>query len=290
MSKKLIKEQIFERYAQMFHEGYGRSRHKDKANGQTKGRIYSDKTFRTYREVGKKFGKWLRDAHPEIKKLEKVDCHVVNEYLLKRAYTDKVSNWTFKMEKSAIAKLLGVEHMSDKERHWIESPECKRADVVRSRGDAVRDCHFSETRNSDLIEFCRSTGLRRHELEALRGNKLSVRADGVYLEGIAGKGGKVRDIKVVGDVELVKRLCEQAGNGKVFDHVHNACDVHGYRAEYAKRVYESVARPVGEIEKADLFICRGDKKGTRYDRKALEVVSKNLGHERVQVVSSSYLR
>lgn len=289
MAKKLIKEQIYDRYKRMFDEGFGRSRHADKAKGQTVGRIYSIKTFRTYREVGKKFGVWLREAHPEIKKLDKVDHHIINEYLVKRAYTDDVSNWTFKMEKSALAKLFGVENQTDAQRHWIESPKCVRADVERSRNAVEFDKHFSETRNEDLIEFCRSTGLRRHELEKLTGNKLSVRSDGVYLENIAGKGGKVRDVRVVGNVELVKRLCADAGTGRVFERVHGACDVHHYRADYARRVYDSVARPVDGLEKADKFICRGDKRGVIYDRRALEVVSQNLGHERVQVVSSSYL-
>jgi hypothetical protein len=290
MGRKLIKDQIFDRYKQMFDSGFGRSRHADKASNQTVGRIYSYKTFSTYREVGKKFGVWLRQEHPEIKKLDKVDSRIVNEYLVKRAYTDSVSNWTFKTEKSALAKLFGVEHLRDNERHWIESPECKRVDVVRSRSEVVRDAHFSESKNAEIVEFCRSTGLRRHELEALVGNKLSVRSDGVYLQDIAGKGGKIRDVRVVGDVELVKRLCEEAGSGKVFDHVHNACDVHGYRADYAKRVYEATKRDLSDLNKSEMFYCRGDKKGVIYDRVALEEVSKNLGHNRIQVVSSSYLR
>lgn len=302
--EKLLKAQIHDRYAAMFERGYGRSRHADKAAGNTGGRIYSKKTFETYKKAGRAFGSWMRENYPKVRKLD--DCRAyVNEYLAKRCYVDEVSAPTFKTEKAALAKLFGVEAQTDEQRGWLASPQARRRDVTRSRGVAVRDGHFSESRNADLVEFCRSTGLRRHELEALRGSKLrcpgdAVRVDGqarfvvpdgkMYLEGIAGKGGRVRTVEVVGDQELVARMCREAGSGLVWGRVHNACDVHAYRADYCGRVYRAYARELDGLEHGEKYFCRGDKKGVVYDRQAMKKASVNLGHTRIDVISKSYLR
>mgnify|MGYP006922399914 CR=1 FL=1 len=40
----------------------------------------------------------------------------------------------------------------------------------------MRDGHFSKTNNDELIKFCQGTGLRRSELEALKGKDLVTRA------------------------------------------------------------------------------------------------------------------
>lgn len=54
----------------------------------------------------------------------------------------------------------------------FQPPKRNRADIKRSRGDRVRDRHFSITNNDELIKFCKGTGLRRSELGALKGGDL----------------------------------------------------------------------------------------------------------------------
>lgn len=305
--EKLLKTQVYERYRDQFQDGFGRSRHKDKAEGATAGRIYSKETYRTYRRAGDAFASWMREEHPRVRKLD--DCRAyVNEYLAKRLYSDGVSPHTFKTEKSALAKLFGVEAQTDAQRGWIASPRAARDGIARSRGEAVRDSHFSLERNKDLVEFCRSTGLRRHELERLKGSQLRVAGDEVryrapsgeessfrvpegkaYLEGVAGKGGRVRFVEVVGDIELVERLCREAGEGRVFPRVHNAADVHGYRADYAARVYRAYERDPDSLPREGRYWCRGDMRGVCLDREAMARASANLGHNRIDVIASNYL-
>ena len=55
---------------------------------------------------------------------------------------------------------------------YFDPPKRNRQDIKRSRGDRVRDQHFSKTNNDELIKFCRGTGLRRRELQELRGKDL----------------------------------------------------------------------------------------------------------------------
>jgi hypothetical protein len=65
-------------------------------------------------------------------------------------------------------------------------------------------------------------------------------------------------------------------------------DVHHYRSEYASTLYRKLARQ--EIPKAERYCCRGDLKGTWYDKAAMKEVSEALGHSRISVIAEHYLR
>ena len=40
----------------------------------------------------------------------------------------------------------------------------------------------------------------------------------------------------------------------------------------------------------EVYVCRGDLKGVVYDRKAMEIASKALGHNRISVIAAHYIR
>lgn len=80
-----------------------------------------------------------------------------------------LSAWTVQLEAKALGKLYGIRPDDDK---YFKPPKRERAEIKRSRGDAVRDRHFSTTNNDELIKFCKGTGLRRGELSELRGGEL----------------------------------------------------------------------------------------------------------------------
>lgn len=40
----------------------------------------------------------------------------------------------------------------------------------------------------------------------------------------------------------------------------------------------------------DAYVCRGDLQGIVYDRKAMEIASKALGHNRISVIAGHYLK
>ena len=91
-----------------------------------------------------------------------------------------------------------------------------------------------------------------------------------------------------GKVRILDRM-RSAGGGLVWSRVPSAADIHSYRADYACRVYSAHARPLREIPPAERYHCRGDLKGRTYDRKAMMVASKALGHSRLSVIASHYL-
>lgn len=101
----------------------------------------------------------------------------------------------------------------------------------------------------------------------------------------------MRRIEVIPNYE--KAILDAAkGKGledRIFSRVPSHMDVHGYRREYAQALYNSLARPVDKIPKRDKYICRGDKKGVIYDKKAMLCVSRQLGHNRISIIAGHHL-
>ncbi len=267
----------------------GDSRHLDKTVGPevTSTKIYSYGTLDAYMQQCCDFVKFAKAEH-KVKTLE--DCRpFVNEFL-QRSIDGDMSSYSIKLQASALAKLYDC---SSEE--FIPTPARHRENITRSRGAAVRDTHFSEARNKALVDFCCSTGLRRHELAALTGNCLRCDEQGNYHIWVqSGKGGKSRLVPVVGNREQVQNvlnLCEQAGEGKVFAKIHNAADIHSYRRIYCTRVYNATCRPISSLlpGTSERYYCRGSMAGVVLDRSALETCSRALGHNRVSVVVSHYM-
>lgn len=92
----------------------------------------------------------------------------VNEWLQARA-DQGLSAWTVQLEAKALGKLYGI---NPEDENYFNPPKRNREDIKRSRGDRVRDKHFSVTNNDELIKFCKGTGLRRSELGMLKGGDL----------------------------------------------------------------------------------------------------------------------
>lgn len=263
-------------------QAYGTSKHQDKKDGCTRDKIYSYSTFKNYKDKCMDFVDMVRHEH-KCKSLSEARQYV-GEFL--QSKIDKgYSAWTIKLYASALGKLYQVPANS-----FIELPERTRKDIVRSRNIAVRDKHFSETKNATLVEFCKNTGLRRSELESLKSNALFEINGQYYIRVESGKGGKSRDVMVLDNnpVVIEKMLTTPKGE-RVWGKVHSACDVHGYRSDYANALYRKYARPTSELSRSEIYYTRKDVH-LALDRQALHIVSQNLGHERLCVCAYSYIR
>lgn len=255
-----------------------------KAMGTAQEGIYSWSTYRTYMRHCNYFAEYCRIEHG-CRTLE--ECRpYAEEWVRHRIDQEGLSPYTVKLEVSALGKLYG-----EPGSNFGLSPSRHRAEITRSRGVAVRDKNFSETKNDRLVQFCRSTGLRRSELMALTGDKLVKRDNQYYIHVTQGtKGGRERFAPVIGNVKNVVELMTAAGAGNVFKKVSTNADIHGYRSEYAVAVYRSYARDITTLPRKEIYYCRGDLKGVRYDRAAMAVTSQALGHNRISVIAGHYLR
>ena len=277
-NKKSLIRQVQERLDSML--AIGESKYQDKKYDLTKGKIYSWTTYRSYLQQCCQFVRYCRDNH-YCKNL--ADCRqYVEEWMESRK---ELSAYTQKLSASALCKLYG----ESLEELGITTKRAARSEITRSRGTAKRDAHFSEQKNADFVEFCRSTGLRRSEITKLRGDQL-LQEEGQWYIQTTGKGGRFRIIPICGDVNLVVRKMQSAGTGKVWAKVPSCADIHSYRADYATRVYLSHARPIEDLPRKERYICRRDKVGTIYDRQAMLIASQALRHNRIDVIGQHYLR
>lgn len=249
--------------------------------------IHSVNTYKTYRSQADHFCDWCYSQGIRTPEAAK---EAVKDYI-KHLEASGKSPWTIYTAISAIAKVYGCSTTV----FGIKPPKRERASVMRSRYAAVRDRQMSlhKEENKQLIDFCKSTGLRRRELEQLHGDALKQGTDGRwYVHVNNGKGGKERDALVIGSEKQVRAVCdrmEQAGQNLVFQHVHSKLDVHYYRSIYACDLYRSIARNPADLPAKEKYICRKDKAGIVYDRQAMAVVSRMLGHNRIDVIANSYL-
>ncbi len=261
----------------------GLSKHTAKANGTASEGIYSWETYRSYMKHCNYFTDYCKSEHG-CRTLE--DCRqYANEWLQCRI--DKnLSSYTLKLEVSALSKLYGC-----KSSDFIATPSRQRSKITRSRLDVKRDKNFSTAKNESFVRFCQSTGLRRGELRALTGDQLEQRDGKFFIRVDKGtKGGRIRYAPVVGDVQNVVNLMNRAGYGKVFVKKYSNADIHGFRSDYAKTVYQLHARDIKDVPRAEVYHCRGDLKGVKYDKSAMLRASAALGHNRISVIAGNYLR
>ena len=304
------------------------------ANGTEKEKIFSFNTYQSYWKHTKYFIKYIKENHPECTTLKSAKKYV-NEWLQTRV-DQGLSAWTVQLEAKAMGKLYGI---SPDDENYFKPPKRNREDIKRSRGDRVRDKHFSKTNNDELIKFCKGTGLRRAELGELRGKDLVTReqieveisqlesrpaaeltpADTKRLEMLQdtrlfegdyfthvrnGKGGRERMSPIIGPntEQIVERIKSTPAEEKVWQHIHQSADIHGYRAEYATIIYRAKARAIEEIPydrvnrgtgrkyQSEVYTCRKDEAGRKLDKAAMLVCSKALGHNRIEVVANNYIR
>ena len=284
--KESYRKTARERLQAMINAGMGSKRSEDKAEADTKNKIYSKATFKTYKQQFKHFADWLKEAHPEAVTLEDARGFV-DEYLRHLIELER-SAYSISTAKAAIAKIMGVEATQ-----FIATPPRLRADIKRSRGEAVRDKHISDKKEEELARFTSATGLRRKEMTMIKSDDLFFKNGQAYLNITRGtKGGKPRVAKIVGKTEEeTKEIVEwiQSKDGRLFNKLSSNYDNHYYRATYANRLYNQLKRDTDKIPFEQRYIMRKDRAGEVYDKQAMLMVSNALGHNRISVIVQSYL-
>jgi len=260
----------------------GESKYQDKILDKTQDKIYSWETYRTYLKHTNYFAKWVKEEH-QCKTLEQAKPYI-NQYLQARE-NQNLSAYTLKLEKSALAKLYQIDS-----KELYQTKDRSRSDITRSRGERVRDKNFNEEQNRDLVDFCRGTGLRRGELKQIKGSDLVEKNEKFYLEVSRGtKGGRPRTVEIVGNVDKIVSMLKNAQESKLFPSPNSNADIHSYRQDYCKSIYEKYARPLETLDKKDIYVCRKDRKGEKFDKDAMKIASECLGHSRVEVIAGHYL-
>lgn len=252
-------------------ERFGQSKHKAKREAinqaHAEGRsgfgvapegIYSVVSFKTYRQVAHEFAVWCK-KNTKARTME--EARFYTGFYLQERINKGLSSWTIQRDRTALRKIF-----QDAELAWeIEIPRRKLSDIKRSRYPVKMDAQFNPDKYPELVDFCRATGLRRHELEAVCPENIYWKEETLIAFVAQGKGGKPREVTVMPGMELrVLQIIEgRAPSKPIFDKVPAKMDVHSYRAEYATARLE-------DAEKIE--------------------VSRDLGHNRVDVIRGHYIR
>lgn len=270
----------------MFKAGFGTKRSIDKVNGVTQDKIYSENTFLTYKRQSRYFADWLEKRYPEVKTIEQAKAYV-DEYLLYLIEIGK-SPSSIATTKAALVKVFQTDASA-----FVETPERTRAGITRSRLDVKQDSHISNKTEERLSRFTSATGLRRAEMLKIEADDLFFKGGRAYLSVTKGtKGGKARIVEIVGlspgdTKDIVEWI--QGQKGRLFPHITKHYDNHHYRAVYARRVYDKYARKEKDIPPNERYVMRKDRAGETFDKAAMKIASKFLGHNRISVIAQSYL-
>ena len=261
---------------------FGVSKHTDKLVNYglpRRDRIYSGKTMTAYLKSCEQFVVWARKTYGC--KLIDHARQYVGLYLQQRMDAGK-SGWTIRLDACALAKLYQCRSTD----FGVKLPTRHRADVKRYIGIEEKVEAFEKS-YSNLAQVCKSCGLRVHELRELHVDDVYINPRGKCIIIVRkGKGGKPRYVIALDDsiMKFVEQA-KQAGRVRVFSSIPSGAPVHWYRHIFAQRLYDMLARPVQDIPKEDRYVCRAERKGIVYDKKAMHVVSKALGHNRLGVVT-----
>ena len=303
--QKDLTQQINDRLTMMLHSGEGTSKKEAIANGTERDKIFSYSTYESYFKHCKYFSRYVRENHPEVKNLKQAKKYI-NAWLQSRV-NNGYSAWSIMLERQALCKLYGIKP-DDKD--FFPAPQRHRADIVRSRGDAVRDHNFSEKKNQDFVNFCKGTGCRRNIMKKLEGRDLKTRAEidreiafleaqtrteaeekhlnvlkdsvkcfpdqDYFLHHRKDKGGRERYSPIIGDnkQQIVDRMKATASHEKVWKHVSGNADIHGYRGEYAVAIYKLYERreiPYDRINKGTGRKFQGDVYFCRKDKAGVKL-------------------
>lgn len=302
-----LRQQVYDELQKK--NGFGRSKHEDKKAGISSRYIYSFNSMKTYLKHSFYFVEWCKNQDyikGELKHKPRTlaECKPYIEDFLRDEERRGLSAYTIKMQKSALSKLYGADLTH------IKTRATSRADIKRSRGEAKRDCHFSEEKNAAFVNCCRCVGFRRSEMEQAKPEDLMQVGD-IYFMQITGKGGRRRAAMLVGTPDEIERAVDYINKMTGQNKVPNGADVHSYRADYATRIYNRYARPIEEIKgksinyteltgktakggediyKSAIYYCRRDRAGQALDRRAMIMASQSLGHNRESVVGEHYLK
>lgn len=258
----------------------------------TRDKIFSIKTHQSYWNNTERAFERIQEMHPDIKFK---DINQYQEYVpeyLERCIDDGKSAWTIQSYASALSKFYGKSNDD-----WgVDLPERKRDDITRTRNTRERE-RFSEKLNPEVVRWAKNTGLRRSELENLRKEDCRIEGDKmiIHVKGQFAKGGREREVECLARGEDLKKMTDRLNQlderGKIFGAIKAQAPIHKYRAEYAREMYDRIARPINSItnQKEIYTLRKGERAGERYDKIAMRQVSEALGHHRLNVVADHYL-
>lgn len=166
---QVLRYQINERFIKiMAPVDYGRN--EAKKDGKELDLIFAKNTLNNYKQFCNHFAQYVNERDASARSLDDAKKYV--EEYIDSLRARNLSASTQKSYLSALRKLY------DEDFENIKTDARCRAEIVRSRNETLSNRKFSEEKHADFVDFCKHTGLRRSEVERLRGSSCSLHNDG----------------------------------------------------------------------------------------------------------------
>ncbi len=269
---------------------------------QSTGRIHSLNTQGAYWRVARDYVEWARSTY-DVRDLDDLDTRadeLVHAYLEHKQRNGKedgspYSPYSLQQIRAALRLFYTVAHPDARTLGAnVSIGRRRRGNIANNRGEstAYSRRHVNLDNYRPLVDFLRATGLRRREVAALRVHDVEVRRDApgdvaVSVHVTNGKGGRERLVTPEGDhTPLAVLVGGREGKERVFARIPAALRIQALRREFAQRCYLAHA----DSDHQYLPPAEGRLRPGSYDREAAAYVSRQLGHNRVDVVLRHYLR
>lgn len=269
--------------------------------------IFGIGTMETYRAAMEDFSKWC--AEKGINNANRISRNDGILYLRERE-AQGISAWTISRDMSALNKVFDYGYTKKE----VGLRERQQEDVKRSREACDHDRHAHEERYKDQMDFARACGCRRQSVERVQYGDLVWNNGRVVAVHLTEKGGKERTAPILNEykdriTEIAKAMEERHDEmvdgdlrgARIFDEYGKLIDNHALRAEYAAGLLHQLEQERAEGKP----LCEGDFNVERlcnlrgrdisddptykgHDRDICGMVSGALGHNRLEVVFSSY--
>lgn len=265
--------------------------------------IHSENSIKDYRQTVNEFCAWAREYKSDIyasKDLNNFTKDVCYEYLQLRDIT--CSAWTVTKDQSALNKVFNYD-LNKQEGHLSRRNQ---TDVTRSRVPRGMDTKYNSNNYKDAIKFSQSFGLRR---ESIKGGDYQVKESSLFQKdgrvycSVIEKGGRYREAPCLeknqedilkkynveerefGSKETFKFDYRRSTYEPLFPKYTTMIDNHAFRGEYSRNLYAQLvdAKEFGEPDSEQKYY-----KG--YYEDIVQQVSNALGHNRLNVVVTSYFK
>lgn len=289
MKKIKIRKEMKDRLRDLYEKGHGVSRKEIKDEKNWSPLIHSHNTYKTYLQHVDKFADWCMNRgvrySNEVDMKDYVALYLMDEYIDKEK-----SAWTCSTVLQALCKALGFRSTDVP----VELPKRERSRIKRSREVVERDRHINFEREDvkTTMAFCRAFGFRNNkELKRLEKSDFYEKDGKLWCHIESGKGGKSREIEMYATKEeetMIRHYLSQQDNALML-YVPSGLDVHSLRGQYVGRVYNTTAREkLADVPPKERYVCRKDKAGDIYDKKALKNATGMVGHNRLCVIPDNY--
>ena len=280
---------------------FGQSKHKAKVNAREECRkenkpyepihgIYATTTLQSYDKICKRFVHWIVENHKnEVKNY--ADCKKFAAEWLKEKEADGLSSWSLALYGSALASSFNGISKHDL---GYSFPRRERKNIVRNRNDNLSG-EYKTKQQKDAYTMLKATGCRRKEMLRLRKEDFRQQIkDGKetgYLEVYKrGKGGIERWCLVNPFyTDFVKDFLKNANTYVYADEKRlfqkndfSKSGIHSARSIYACDLYKHFEQH--GYASGEIYHCRKELSGYKYDKGILLEVSYNLQHSRNSVV------